>query len=87
MQKTNQTDFRIEKVIKKKSDELYVKWKGYGNLFNSWIDKKLHIYMHTKNNLKVELNLSNYAAKSDLGKATGVDTAKFAEKADLASIK
>ena len=28
------------KVIKKKCDKLYVKWKGYGNLFNSWIDKK-----------------------------------------------
>ena len=23
--------FRIEKVIKKKSDKLYVKWKGYDN--------------------------------------------------------
>ena len=37
--KTNQK-FRIEKVIKKKGDELYVKWKGYNNSFNSWIDKK-----------------------------------------------
>ena len=37
--KTNQQEFRIEKVIKKKGDKLYVKWKGY-NSFNSWIDKK-----------------------------------------------
>ena len=22
------------------SDKLYVKWKGYDNSFNSWIDKK-----------------------------------------------
>ena len=29
----------IEKVIKK-GDKLYVKWKGYDNSFNSWIDKK-----------------------------------------------
>ena len=28
LQKTNQKEFRIEKVIKKKSDKLYVKWKG-----------------------------------------------------------
>ena len=28
-QKTNQQEFKIEKVIKKKSDKLYVKWKGY----------------------------------------------------------
>ena len=40
LQKTNQKDFRIEKVIKGKGDKLYVKWKGYDNLFNSWIDIK-----------------------------------------------
>ena len=33
-------EFRIEKVIKRKSDKLYVKWKGYDSSFNSWIDKK-----------------------------------------------
>ena len=40
LQKTNQHEFRIEKVIKKKGDKLYVKWKGYDSSFNSWIDKK-----------------------------------------------
>ena len=40
LQKTNQKEFRIEKVIKRKSDKLYVKWKGYNNSFSSWIDKK-----------------------------------------------
>ena len=40
LRKTNQEDFRIEKVIKKKGNTLYVKWKGYDNSFNSWIDKK-----------------------------------------------
>ena len=39
-QKTNQKEFRVEKVIKRKGDKLYVKWKGYNNSFNSWIDKK-----------------------------------------------
>ena len=39
-QKTNQKEFRIEKVFKRKGDKLYVKWKGYDNSFNSWIDKK-----------------------------------------------
>ena len=28
LQKTNQKEFRIEKVIEKKSDKLYVKWKS-----------------------------------------------------------
>ena len=40
LQKTNQKEFRIEKVIKKKGDKLYVKSKVYDNSFNSWIDKK-----------------------------------------------
>ena len=40
LQKTNQKEFRIEKVIKTRGNKLYVKWKGYDNSFNSWIDKK-----------------------------------------------
>ena len=28
MQKTNQKEFRVEKVIKRKGGKLYVKWKG-----------------------------------------------------------
>ena len=40
LQKTNQKEFRIEKVLKRKCDKLYVKWKGYDNSFNSWINKK-----------------------------------------------
>ena len=40
LQKSNQQEFKIEKVIKKKSDKLYVKWKGYDGSFSSWIDKK-----------------------------------------------
>ena len=40
LQQSSQQEFRIEKVIKRKGDKLYVKWKGYDNSFNSWIDKK-----------------------------------------------
>ena len=40
LQKTNQKEFRIEKAIKRKCDKPYVKWEGYDNLFNSWINKK-----------------------------------------------
>ena len=39
LQKTSQEEFRIEKVIRRKRDKLYVKWTGYDNSFNSWIDK------------------------------------------------
>ena len=37
---SNQKEFRIEKVIKRKGDKLYDKWKGYDSSFNSLIDKK-----------------------------------------------
>ena len=38
--KKNQQVFRTEKVIKRKENKLCVKWKGYDNSLNSWIDKK-----------------------------------------------
>ena len=34
--KTDQKEFRVEKVIKRKGDKL----KSYDNSFNNWIDKK-----------------------------------------------
>ena len=40
LQKTNQKEFKREKVLQKKGDKLYVKWNGYDNSFNSWIDEK-----------------------------------------------
>ena len=40
LQKTNQKEFRIKNVIKRKDDKLNVNWKGYDNLFYSRIDKK-----------------------------------------------
>ena len=36
----NQKEFRVQKVIKRKNDRLFVKWKRCDNSFNSWIDKK-----------------------------------------------
>ena len=40
LQKTNQEIFRIEKVIKRGKKKSLVKWKGYSNDFNSWVDNK-----------------------------------------------
>ena len=37
LQKTDQTIYRIEKVIRKTKDKALVKWKGYPAEFNSWI--------------------------------------------------
>ena len=38
--KLGNKEFRTEKVLKRKGDKLYVKWKGYDSRSNSWIDKK-----------------------------------------------
>ena len=42
LQKANQKEFRLEKVIKRKRNKLYIEWKSYDDLFNSWTDKKGH---------------------------------------------
>ena len=39
LQKPHQKEFRIEKILKRKGNKLYVTWKGYNNSFNSWINK------------------------------------------------
>ena len=36
---TNREKFKIRETIKRKGKKLYVKWKGYDNSFNIWIDK------------------------------------------------
>ena len=41
--KTNQKEFRIEKIIKRKGNKLYVKWKGYDNPLNSYIVLKSNV--------------------------------------------
>ena len=43
-------------------------------------------YSHNKNEIKVELDLSNYATKY-LKIATGINISKLAKKADLARVK
>ena len=44
-------------------------------------------YSPSKNKIEVELDLSNYATKSELKNVTGVDTSQFAKKDDLANLK
>ena len=40
LQKTKQEIFRIEKIIRKRGDKYLVKWLGYDDNFNSWVDKR-----------------------------------------------
>ena len=101
LQKTDQQKFRMEKVIKKKDDKLYVKWKGYDSSFNSWIDKKDLVwcyrikmsqyfpkpYEQFDGDINVKVDLSNYATKTDLRNISHADTWSFALKSNLASLK
>ena len=77
-------------MIKRKRIKLYVKWKGYNNSFNSWIDKKNSYkmcYRSHRGDIKVELDLSNYETKADLKNVIHVDVSSFASKTNLASLK
>ena len=40
LQKTEQQIYRIEKIIKKEKNKSLVKWKGYSDKFNSWVNNK-----------------------------------------------
>ena len=96
MQKIDQQEFRIEKVIKKKGDKLYVKWKVYDNSLNRWIGKKDLVQMSKYfpkpykpfgRDINVKVDLSNYASKTDLKNVSHVDVSSFALKSNLASLK
>jgi len=40
LQKTSQEVYRIEKIVKEGKTRSLVKWKGYPESFNSWVDNK-----------------------------------------------
>ena len=40
LQKTKQDIFRIDKIIKQQGNKCLVKWLGYHDSFNSWVDNK-----------------------------------------------
>ena len=44
-------------------------------------------YKSSSNNIKVELDLTNYATKADLKNITHVDVSSFASKTNLAALK
>ena len=44
-------------------------------------------YKSSSNNVKVKLNLTNYATKADLKNITHVDVSSFASKTNLAALK
>ena len=63
LQITSQKEFRIKKVLKRKGDKLYVRWKGYDNRFNSWIDKKRSHTCLKDTSCKQHMKMSQYFPK------------------------
>ena len=37
--KNNTEEYIIEKILKTKGNNIFVKWRGYSNNFNSWVKK------------------------------------------------
>ena len=62
------------KSNKEKDEGLYVKWKGYDSSFNGWIDEKISLHKIScfpkpdRDKIKVELDLFDYATKSEVKK-------------------
>ena len=80
LQKTSQEKFRVEKVIKRKGDQLYVKQKGYDNSFNRLIENTLYFPKLLRSfggNSNVKIDLSNYATKTDPKNVNHVNTSNF----------
>ena len=96
MPKSSQEKFRVEKVIKRKGDKLYVKWKGYNNSFNSWINslktKVDKLYIDKLAAVPVDLSKLSDVVKNDVvkkaaydklaAKVNNVDTSVFVLKTD-----
>ena len=93
-------NLELKKVITRKGDKLYLKWKGYDNSFNGSIDKKKTQYNHHKKmsehfpklnepfsgDVSVKLDLFNYVAKDDFEGAAGIDQSNLAANSDLAKL-
>ena len=37
--KNTSDEYIIEKILKTKGNQIYIKWRGYSNNFNSWVNK------------------------------------------------
>ena len=76
--------------MKKNGDKLYVTWKGYDNLFNSWIDKKdlivdvINVLMETLVSRLIYLIMQQKLISKNV---SHVDANSFALKSNLASLK
>ena len=92
--KTNQNEFIIEKVIIRKGNKLYVKWKQFHLIARLM---KIHCikisksfskpYKSFEGNIKVKVDLFNSVTKADIKNISHVNKSRFKLKSNLASLK
>ena len=102
LQKANQNEFQIEKVTKRKGDELFLKWKDMIIHLIVGLIKKKHLkkfpcikmnqyfpkpFRNFGGNINVKVDLSNYATKTYIKNISHLDTSNFALKTNSASLK
>ena len=90
--KNQSKKFRIENVLKRKGDKLYVKWKGYDNSFNSWIDVTFNVTHVDTSGFALKTNLASLKTevdKLDIGKLTTVpvDLSKLGDVVKIYVVK
>ena len=79
----NLKDLNNEEIISSFYDKELQKTK----LYNIKMTTYYWPYKSSSNNVKVELDLTNYAIKTDLKNITHVDVSSFASKTNLAALK
>ena len=98
MQKASQRECRIENWLRENLISYISSGKARTILLIVGLIKKISLYkmsyflndvfvIPSNSKIKVEIDLSNYATKSDFKNATGVDPSKIAKKLYLASLK
>ena len=68
LSKNTSGEYIIEKILKTKGNQIYVKWRGYSNNFNNWIDKNsVSKYIKTTQFIKIDVTVfSNFKYKNDI---------------------
>ena len=88
---------KTEKVIKRKGDKSYVRWKSYDNSFNSWINEKNIVWVSEYfpkarpfgGNENIILDFSRgVVGSSDFAKRTNLPNLKYdVDKLDIDKLK
>ena len=89
LQKRNQTEFRVEKVMKRKDNNLFVKRRGYDNSFDSWIDKKDVVQLSSQSPGKMikYFPKQRHPFDGDINVKLDLDRSDLAARLDLVRLK